>query len=149
MKRGSTLARKKPMSRGKPKKAIHDYMVDNGFVSASTLQPLPKLPPIPKRKPSRPKTTKARQEAKGKPCMIRLPGCDGGGETTVLCHYRLSGYCGTGMKPPDTMGSWGCMSCHSICDGRKPRPEGFTRNDVLLAFAEGVMRTQELNRNET
>lgn len=106
---------------------------------------LPKLPPIPRK---RPKTTAIRKSAKGKPCLIRLPGCDGGGETTVLCHYRLAGYCGTGMKPPDSMSSFGCASCHAIVDGRAPRPEGYTRNDVLLAFAEGVIRMQELLRTE-
>jgi len=95
---------------------------------------------------SRPKMTPARRAAQGQPCLIRLPGCDGGGETTCLCHYRLSGYSGAGLKPPDSMGELGCNSCHAIVDGRAPLPEGYTREGVRLAHAEGVMRTQELMR---
>lgn len=90
---------------------------------------------------SRPKMTPARRDAKGRPCLVRLPGCTGGGETTVLAHYSLTGISGAGLKSPDEMGAWCCVSCHSIADGRKPRPEGYTRNDVRLALAEGVFRT--------
>lgn len=128
----------------KPKQAGYaNYQVDNGFLSPRTLQPLPKLPPIPRK---RPKTTAIRKSAKGKPCLIRLPGCDGGGETTVLCHYRLAGYCGTGIKPPDEFGAHGCFSCHQIVDGRAPLPYGYTREAVMLAFCEAVLRTQYLIR---
>ena len=45
--------------------------------------------------------TDYRKLAKGKPCLVRLPGCNGNRETTILAHYRLSGYCGVGMKPDD------------------------------------------------
>lgn len=91
------------------------------------------------------KLTPARKAARGKPCLVRLPGCDGGGETTCLAHYRLSGFCGTGMKPPDSMGAWACVNCHDRIDGRVncglPKPE------LRLAHAEGVMRTQyEINQ---
>lgn len=73
--------------------------------------------------------------------MVRLPGCDTGGETTVLAHYRLLPYCGIGLKPPDNMGAWACHSCHAICDGRAPFPAGYSVFDVRLAHAEGVLRT--------
>ncbi len=79
-----------------------------------------------------------RTEARGKPCMVRLPGCDGGGETTVLAHYRLAGYCGTGMKPPDELAAWACWSCHERIDGRNRE---FNGTHVRLAHAEGVLRT--------
>ena len=100
-----------------------------------------------KRSPMRRKGIKSTQTSKaahGKPCMIRLPGCDGGGETTVLAHYRLSGYSGTGLKPPDSMAAYACFRCHAIVDGRLPRPEGYSFDAVRLAHAEGVMRTQQL-----
>jgi len=80
-----------------------------------------------------------RKFARGKPCMIRLPGCNYDRHTTVLCHYRLSGYSGMGMKPPDIMGAWGCSECHARVDGRIK-----TEHDekiVRLAHAEGVIRT--------
>lgn len=81
-----------------------------------------------------------RDQARGMPCMVRLPGCDGGGETTVLAHYRLLPYCGTGLKPPDRFGAWCCDRCHALVDGRRKQP-GVTRQDARLAHAEGVIRT--------
>ena len=82
-----------------------------------------------------------RKAAQGKPCMVRLPGCNGRRDTTVLAHYRLAGYCGTGMKPDDyTFGAWACSDCHDLIDGRK-RYEG-NREVLRLAHAEAVMRTQ-------
>lgn len=73
--------------------------------------------------------------------MVRLFGCDGGGETTVLAHYRLAGTCGTGLKPPDTQGAWCCNFCHAVVDGRI-KDNTLSRTDIRLAHAEGVMRTQ-------
>ena len=84
--------------------------------------------------------TDLRKYARGKPCQVRLPGCDGGGETTVLAHYRLAGYCGTGLKPADlAFGAWCCDPCHAKIDGRVM--SNMTREDLRLAHAEGVMRT--------
>lgn len=76
--------------------------------------------------------------------MVRLPGCTGGGEDTVLAHYRLAGTCGIGMKPADEQGAWACMSCHDAADGR--RNCGLPRTEIRLAFAEGVLRTQQAIR---
>lgn len=94
-----------------------------------------------------PKSTPARQSARNQPCLIRLPGCLHDAATTVLCHYALSGYSGMGLKSPDQMAAFGCANCHAIVDGRMARPDGYTRNDVRLAFAEGVMRTWMLRRD--
>lgn len=81
-----------------------------------------------------------RKAARGRPCMVRLPGCDGGGETTVLAHYRMSGYAGMGLKPDDALGAWCCASCHDLADGRK-RAEGLSKLEVRHAHLEGVART--------
>lgn len=59
-----------------------------------------------------------RRRAKGKSCTVRLPGCDGGGETTVLAHIRRGGVAGIGQKPPDLCGVYACFNCHEILDGR-------------------------------
>ena len=87
-----------------------------------------------------------RKEARNRPCQVRIPGiCDGGGETTVLAHYRLAGTCGTGIKPPDLLGAWCCGPCHDFVDRRKkPVIHGALVSDeyIRLAHAEGVMRTQ-------
>ena len=85
-------------------------------------------------------TSNMRRAARGQPCMIRLPGCQGGGDSTVLAHYRMAGYSGVGMKPPDTMGAYACANCHDIVDQRR-RLDGWTREQIRLAHAEGVMRT--------
>lgn len=79
-----------------------------------------------------------RKSARGKPCMVRLHGCDGGGETTVLAHYRLLPYCGTGIKPPDELGAWCCFNCHEKIDQRNTSMD---REFLRLAHAEGVLRT--------
>lgn len=95
---------------------------------------------------SAPKMTKARKLAKGQPCMIRIPGiCNGNPETTVLAHYRLAGYCGTGMKPPDEMGALACSACHDAVDGRSD-PRRYQQSVIRLMHAEGVMRTQQAIR---
>ena len=73
--------------------------------------------------------------------MVRMPGCSGNCETVVLAHYRMSGICGMGLKPPDIFAAWCCDHCHSIADGRQRPPPNYTRNDVRLALAEGVIRT--------
>lgn len=84
-----------------------------------------------------------RTYARGRPCLVRLPGCDGGGETTVLAHFRdLSLGSGVGLKPSDlAAGAWCCDSCHSIIDQRMKAPLGLTRTDIRLAHAIGVLRT--------
>lgn len=86
------------------------------------------------------KITKIRRAARGMPCTIRLPGCDGGGETTVAAHYRLSGLCGIGQKSPDQIAAHACFSCHQKVDFRE-QLEGWSRDQIRLAHAEGVMRT--------
>lgn len=76
---------------------------------------------------------KLRAEAAERECQIWLGGC-----TTypaVLCHFRLQGISGMGIKPPDLLGAWGCSACHTQVDTDKS-PE------VQLQFAKGVFRTQ-------
>ena len=78
------------------------------------------------------KTTPLRREAIDRECQIRLPGCEGA--PCCLCHFRMSGISGMGMKSPDAIGAWACSACHSYVD---------TRHDAetKLALAEGVFRT--------
>lgn len=81
-----------------------------------------------------------RDLARGKSCQIRLPGCDGGGETTVLAHLRLAGITGAGQKAPDFLGAWACFHCHGIVDGHiKTDMES---DFIRLAFYDGMARTQ-------
>lgn len=83
-----------------------------------------------------------RKWARGKQCMVRLPGCDGGGKTTVLAHYRLAGYSGTGMKPPDfPFAALACAHCHNLIDRRVD--SGHDQKVLRLAHAEGCLRTHD------
>lgn len=90
------------------------------------------------------KQTKLTKAARGRDCQVRLLGCPNNTETTVLAHYRLAGTCGVGIKPNNLQGAWCCDYCHGVCDGRIKAPEGWTREDIRLAHAEGVMRTIDI-----
>ena len=72
--------------------------------------------------------------------MVRIPAeCNGDPATTVLAHYRMAGYAGMGLKPDDALGAWCCSACHDAVDGRID--VGWSRDDLRLMHAEGVMRT--------
>jgi hypothetical protein len=82
-----------------------------------------------------------RKEAKGRGCMVRLPGiCNFNSETVVLAHIRLAGVSGMGMKSPDLIGAWACSACHDEIDGRTNR-SGLTRDELRLAHYDGMVRT--------
>ncbi len=141
MKRTPMPQRSAPMPRKRSGKRRRGESDDEGTATtAKVRKPL-------KSRSTRPKMTQARKSAKGRPCLVRLPGCDGGGETTVLAHYRLAGHCGTGLKPPDCLGSFTCDPCHSAVDGRRTL-EGWSRTEIRLAHAEGCLRTAALLEGE-
>lgn len=79
-----------------------------------------------------------RDYAKGQPCQIRGPTCNGNPETTVLCHIRLIGISGMGLKAPDLLAAWGCSDCHAYVDYRGTEISKWERDLLLL---RGVART--------
>lgn len=84
-----------------------------------------------------------RKEAKGRPCMVRIPNvCNFNNDTVVLAHIRLQGVSGMGMKSPDLIGAWACSACHDEIDGRTQK-SGLTRQEIRLAHYEGMARTIE------
>jgi len=84
--------------------------------------------------------TDLRKLARGQDCQVRIPGvCNHDPATTVLAHFRLAGFCGTGMKPSNLLAAWSCSSCHDATDGRMQTE--FSRDTLRLYHAEGVMRT--------
>lgn len=79
--------------------------------------------------------------AKGKDCMIRVPGyCTFKVEETVACHVPLMGYHGTGLKMPDLFIAFGCGTCHAIVD----RSQHIDLDDAWVRglHLEGMIRTQ-------
>ena len=87
--------------------------------------------------------SKIRKSARGQQCQIRLIGiCNHNPETVVLAHYRMAGTCGTGMKPSDIQAAYACSRCHDVVDGRLKTD--LSRDEIQTAFAEGVMRTQQI-----
>ena len=79
--------------------------------------------------------------ARGRECQVRIPGiCNRDPAATVPAHYRMAGLYGTGMKPPDEIAAWACFCCHQLVDGRSYSAE-YTREQIRLAHAEGVLRT--------
>lgn len=85
--------------------------------------------------------SKIRESARGEQCLVRIPGvCNHNPETVVFAHYRLAGFCGVGMKPPNWMGAYACSACHDCADGRVAR--GVSTLQAHLYLAEGAFRTQ-------
>lgn len=81
--------------------------------------------------------TNLRREAIGRQCTIRLPGCLT--EPVCLCHFRMPGLSGMGIKSPDLFAALGCASCHDKVDRTE---RGNT--ETQLDFAKAVLRTQAL-----
>jgi hypothetical protein len=85
--------------------------------------------------------TDLRQEARGEQCTIRVPGiCCGDPAKVVLCHVRIIGISGIGMKSPDALAAYGCHPCHDLVDGRTKT--NYTLADRRLFLLEGMARTQ-------
>ena len=90
---------------------------------------------------------KLRKAARGRECMVRLPGvCNHNPETTVLAHVRLVGVSGMGMKADDLLGAWACSSCHDAIDRRGHLD--LERDYVRLAHLEAMVRTIAVLRKE-
>ena len=88
-----------------------------------------------------------RAEARGRGCMVRLPGvCNHNSETVVLAHVRLIGVSGMGMKADDLLGAWACSACHDVID-RRARTD-MDLKEVRLAHLEGMVRTIAQLRKE-
>lgn len=82
---------------------------------------------------------KLRKFARGQPCTLRLDGCDGGGETTVMAHIRRFGWAGVAHKPHDFLAVHACHACHEVLDSRDmSAPIG--DDDVHRAHGETLTR---------
>lgn len=85
--------------------------------------------------------SKITRSARDEECLIRIAGCYFT-RGVVWCHANGSAAGkGIGMKSPDPMGAYGCTWCHDIYDRRRKAPEGWTREQVEVAFWEGHARS--------
>lgn len=86
------------------------------------------------------------RSAKGRECQIRSPYCCGNSETVVLCHLRMTGISGFGLKAPSQLAAFGCQPCHDFVDGRGTMSafKDFDHNERRLYLLEGMARTQAI-----
>lgn len=69
-------------------------------------------------KPTKIRSKKITQSAKGESCTLRIPGaCNRNPDTVVFCHAPSPDK-GTGSKSDDFWGAYGCSGCHSYMDNR-------------------------------
>lgn len=80
------------------------------------------------------------KKAKGRDCTMRAPGCLFTSDTVVLCHIRLGGTSGMGLKPPAICGYWGCRMCHDLEEGRR-KVHGIGRNQIDAWTLRALCRT--------
>ena len=87
-------------------------------------------------KPSRPKTSKIRQSARGEDCTINLEGvCNYNPETVVWAHSNDQKHGkGMGLKANDEWGAYACYACHAVYDRQMKRPAHLSLDDVENAF---------------
>lgn len=83
------------------------------------------------------------RSAAGRECQIRSPYCTGRAEGVVLCHLRMSGISGYGLKAPSQLGTFGCQPCHDFVDGRG-ETKIHDHDDRRLYLLEGMARTQAI-----
>jgi len=94
-------------------------------------------------KKRRHESKKLRESARGRDCMVRLPGiCNRNPETVVLAHLNGGG---AGTKHSDLMGAFTCSACHDEIDRRTMKCKA---DYVKLAHLEGIMRTQQIFLDE-
>lgn len=82
--------------------------------------------------------------SRGQPCTLRIPGCDGGGETTVFAHIR-DRHTGRSIKASDISGADACHWCHDVFDRRQKTLGGELLSDFdWFVFAlRGMQETIE------
>ena len=81
-----------------------------------------------------------RQEARMRPCAVRLLGCRNEVETVVFAHAPCVDK-GMGIKSPDFWGAFACHHCHDMLDGRQ---RGYlTKAEMDGLWMRGIYETQK------
>jgi hypothetical protein len=91
-----------------------------------------------------------RDSARGEACTVRIPGvCTQDPEKTIWSHapFGIAGK-GKGLKALDICGSYACTACDAVLDGQVPRPPGMTRDQVLIEWMFGHLRSLVILRQK-
>lgn len=108
----------------------------------------PRHAPVPALLQKVPQHARVRQDirssAKGEPCLVRILGCPGDPAMTIWSHapFKAAGK-GMGIKAVDPAGAYCCTYCDSIVDGQRPLPAGVRREEALLDWFMGHLRSLE------
>jgi hypothetical protein len=115
------------------------------IMAPSTAAPVSPMPKTPDRKDQR-----IRDSARGEQCQVRIPGaCRGGTEHTIWSHAPLgAGGKGMGIKALDLCGTYCCTGCDAVVDGQARPPADVTREDALMAWFMGHMRSLVILRQK-
>lgn len=96
------------------------------------------------------KSQAIRDSARGEECQVRIPGvCTGNNDHTIWSHAPLGAAGkGRGIKSLDIAGAYCCTACDATLDQATGRAKAITREDVLLAWFEGHMRSLVILRQK-
>ena len=88
-------------------------------------------------KPTKIRSKKIRQSARGESCSLRITGvCNHNPETVVFAHVNANK--GIGSKGHDIHGFYSCSSCHALTDTGK-----VSDSDILRALMETQLKLVE------
>lgn len=96
------------------------------------------------RKPTKIRSKKITQSAKGEDCTLRIPTvCNGNTTTTIFAH--IPGNKGTATKNHDIFGVYCCSACHDWMDRRIPEsmyhfPSKLRYKEILRALQETQLK---------
>lgn len=84
-----------------------------------------------------------RQSARGEDCTVRIPGvCKAHPDFTIWSHAPLGAAGkGRGIKALDLCGAYCCTACDAVIDGQEPLPPGYSREQAMLDWFHGHMRS--------
>ena len=91
---------------------------------------------------------KITESARGKPCTMGSPWCNGDHNTVVWCHSNSQRHGkGTGHKAADIFGFYGCSGCHEWYDkgpSQKEEKDWMFRTaherSLVILLEEGVIK---------
>lgn len=107
-----------------------------GVVMATAESLAGKPKPQPAKLPRAARTMQTlREAARGRACLLKLPGCRCDGSMAIWSHCRHH-FAGKGgaIKAHDLLGALACTHCDAIYDGQAPRPAGLSLEAVELAW---------------